>query len=76
MRWLRLLASIPLMLIGLFLVFSGIYGANYAWGDQHEASIPAAIVMVGLFMGTAVGGAVVIYVGGRLFNRNVRRSTA
>jgi hypothetical protein len=52
------------MLIGLFLMFSGGYGATFAWKDLDNDSIPAAIVMVVVFIGTAIGGGVVMCVGG------------
>jgi hypothetical protein len=61
------------MLIGLLLVYLGVYGAVASWRDLHDESVTLATIMLVVFVGTAIGGAVVLYVGGGMFWRNLMR---
>jgi hypothetical protein len=78
MRWLRLLASLPVALVGLLALLIGILAAILAVRDfaDEGRNIVLVIPLLIAYGGMALGGAVAIRFAARLFRRNVRSSVA
>jgi hypothetical protein len=76
MRWLRLLASVPVTLIGLFITMLGLWGSVWLWVNSYSEHWAVAIVLALAWAGQTVGGLVLLYLGLRTFKRSVRRPAA
>jgi hypothetical protein len=70
MRWLRLLVSVPLILIGVLITALGVWGSLWLWINDYDEHWIVAIMLVLAWGGQAIGGLFCLYLGARTFKRN------
>jgi hypothetical protein len=73
MRWLRLLASIPLVLAGLLVLYAGVRISITVASYWYDESIKVLIILLCMSVGMAVGGLVIAAFGVRTIFRSLTR---